>query len=351
MNDGIIFAFPIKSRMLPTPILAEKPVPSIGPKKGLAGNKTPNFKTPNFFIVGGPKCGTTALDHYFSAHPDIFVAKKEMHHFGADLRFGSQFYRRDRDAYLAEFETWGGQACVGESSVWYLFSREAAAEIKAFNPDARIIIMLREPTAMMYSLYHQFRCDGNEHLPTFEEALAEEEDRRAGRHISRQAYFPPGLFYRATVRYAEQVERYFEAFGRERVHVIIYDDFAADSAGVYADALNFLGVAPADTDVDFEVINGNKSVRSPMMRAILYDPLVRGTAIALRDRVPRPIFNALQKFENWFGSLNTRAEKRLPMARALQLSLRREFAPEVERLSALLGRDLTHWSKPEPGSH
>jgi Sulfotransferase domain len=345
MNDGIIFAFPFKSRMPPTPILAEKPIPYIGPKKGLAGNKTPNF-----FIVGGPKCGTTALDHYFSVHPDVFVAKKEMHHFGADLRFGSQFYRRDRDAYLAEFESWNGQACVGESSVWCLFSREAAAEIKAFNPDARIIIMLREPVAMMYSLYYQFRCDGNEHLPTFEEALAAEEDRRAGRRISRQAYFPQGLIYRATVRYAEQVERYFEAFGRERVHVIIYDDFAADSAGVYADALNFLGVAPAAADVDFKVINGNKSVRSPLMRAILYDPLVRGTAIALRDRVPRPIFRALQKFENWFGSLNTRPEKRLPMARALQLSLRREFAPEVERLSALLGRDLTHWSEPEPGS-
>ena len=86
------------------------------------------------------------------------------------------------------------------------------------------------------------------------------------------------------------------------------------------------------------------------MRAILYDPMVRGTAIALRDRVPRPIFRALQKFENWFGSLNTRPEKRLPMARALQLSLQREFGPEVERLSALLGRDLTHWSEPEPGS-
>ena len=86
------------------------------------------------------------------------------------------------------------------------------------------------------------------------------------------------------------------------------------------------------------------------MRAILNDPLVRGTAIALCARVPRPIFSALQKFDNWLGSLNSQAEKRLPMAQALQLSLRREFAPEIERLSALLGRDLTHWSEPEPGS-
>jgi len=72
---------------------------------------------PDFFIVGAPKSGTTAMADYLGAHPKIFLARKEMHFFGSDLRFGPQFYRRDLGAYLAEFDGWKGQRRVGEASV------------------------------------------------------------------------------------------------------------------------------------------------------------------------------------------------------------------------------------------
>jgi hypothetical protein len=304
-------------------------------------------KIPNFFIVGAPKSGTTALNHYLSAHPEIFVARKEMHHFGADLGFGSQFYRRDREAYLAEFDAWGGQACGGEASVWYLFSQQAAAEIKAFNPQAKIIIMLREPTTMIYSMYHQFCCDGNEHLPTFAEALMAEADRRAGRRIARQTYFSQGLRYRAIARFSEQVARYFEIFGREQVQVIIYDDFAADTAGTYRKTLEFLGLSASDIAMRFEEVNGSQTVRISALRSFLQDPLIRGTAIASRSWLPPAVFALLQKAGMKLCRLNARKQKYPPMAPGLQLSLQREFAPEVERLSALLDRDLTHWSRPK----
>lgn len=107
---------------------------------------------PDVFIVGAPKCGTSAMHQYLAAHPDIYMAKKEMHTFGGDLRFGPQFYRRNLHEYLAEFAARQGQRRAGEASVWYLFSTQAAAEIHAFNPEARIIIMLREPAEMLHSL-------------------------------------------------------------------------------------------------------------------------------------------------------------------------------------------------------
>jgi hypothetical protein len=88
--------------------------------------------------VGAPKCGTTAMDHYLAVHPDVFMARKEMHFFGADLRFGPQFYRRDHAAYLAEFNAANGHRRAGEASVWYLFSEQAAAGMKAYSPDARV---------------------------------------------------------------------------------------------------------------------------------------------------------------------------------------------------------------------
>jgi len=305
-------------------------------------------KKPDVFIVGAPKCGTSAMDQYLAAHPEIYMAKKEMHAFGSDLRFGPQFYRRDQEAYLAEFATRSGERRAGEASVWYLFSTQAAAEIHAFNPEARIIIMLREPAEMLYSLYYQFRFDGNEHLPTFEEALAAEDERRAGRCLTRQTYLAQGLIYRDTARYTEQVRRYFNVFGRERVQVIIYDDLAADVRAVYCRTLEFLGVDSTRIETDFQVINGNKSVKHTALRGLLNDPLVRSTAVAIGRRLPSPIFAALHDVERRLWKLNTRSEKRPSLAPEVRAQLQREFAPEVERLSDLLGRDLTHWSNQGP---
>jgi hypothetical protein len=321
------------------------PTLPINPAVASSGRKTYPKKKPDFFIVGAPKCGTTALDQYLAIHPDIFMAKKEIHFFGSDLKFGRQIYRRDHAGYLSEFDGWAGQNRAGESSVWYLFSKQAAAEIKAFNPQAQIIIMLREPVAMMYSLFNQFRFDGNEQLPSFEKALAAEVDRSRGHLITRRAYFVQGLAYRATAHYTEQVRRYFKVFGRERVHVIIYDDFVADTARIYRETLNFLGVAADFPGNTFTPLNESMSVKSSLLRNVLNDPLIRGTAIALRPWVPKAIFSGLQQLQSKFFQLNKQPASRSPLPQELQLSLRREFAPEVERLSFLLGRDLTHWSK------
>jgi GT2 family glycosyltransferase len=285
---------------------------------------------------------------YLAAHPEIYMARKEMHFFGADLRFGPQFFRRNLTAYLAEFDAWNGQRHAGEASVWYLFSTRAAAEIRAFSPDARILIMLREPVEMLHSLYYYFRYDGNEPLPTFEQALAAEADRSGGRGLCRQTYFAQGLAYRQVVRYTEQVRRYFEAFGRERVHVVIYDDFAADVSAAYRQTLDFLGLESKGCDPGFSVINPAKRVRSPALRAAMGDPLVRSAVLALRPWMPRRVFAALQRIDARVRRFNACVERRPPLAPDLRARLKREFAPEVERLSELLGRDLTHWSQDQP---
>ena len=317
----------------------------------LSGNATRGksslCKKPDFFIVGAPKCGTTALAAYLARHPDIFMPQKEMHFFGSDLKFGRNFYRRDLETYLAEFNRWNGQARVGEASVWYLFSERAAAEIKEFSPETSIIILLREPVSMLYSLYYQFLYDGNEYLPTFEEALAAENDRREGRRAGRLTYLLQALVYRSTVNFSGQVRRYFDLFGRERVHVIIYDDLATNTANIYRETLDFLGVSPDPVDSPFGKATGSMTVASPVLRAFLNDPLVRGAAIGLRRWLPRPIFAAIQATGLQICAFNNRPLKRPPILTDTRLALQRELAPEVERLSALLGRDLTHWSKSE----
>ena len=302
------------------------------------------MRKPDFFIVGAPKCGTTAMAQYIAAHPDVYMARKEMHVFGRDLRFGSQFYRRNHADYLKEFSDWNGQKRGGEASVWYLYSREAAAEIKAFNPDARIIIMLRDPMEMVHSLYLQFCYDGNEHLKTFEEALEAEPARRSHRQIGRRAYFRDGLRYRDVGAYAEQVQRYFEVFGRDRVHVILYDDFAASPSRACRAALEFLEVDAKTLPNEFKVVNPAKTIKHPALHAILHEPWVRKAALAVRPAVPRRVFSWLHRIDERLRLRSTAVAQRPLVAPEVRQQLKREFAPEVARLSELLNRDLTHWS-------
>lgn len=132
--------------------------------------KTMYDKTPNFFIVGAPKCGTTAMHIYLRQHPEIFMPeKKESHFFGSDLN--SQYFIRDREKYLSLFSEAKDVKRIGEASVWYLYSKQAAYEIKEFSPSASIIIMLRNPVDMLYAQHSQFLYNGNENIASFEDAL------------------------------------------------------------------------------------------------------------------------------------------------------------------------------------
>ena len=286
------------------------------------------------------------MSDYLAGHPEIFMGRKEMHFFGSDLRFAEHFYRRGEREYLAEFASWAGQQRVGEASVWYLFSEKAAAEIQAFSPSARIIIMLREPVEMMYSLFNYFRFDGNEPLASFEAALAAEPERRAGRGLGRQTYLAQGLVYHETARFARQVRRYIEVFGRERVRVVLHEDLAADAAGVYRDTLKFLGVDAGHSLERFERVNAAKTVKSRALRAVLNDPAVRSTVLAVRPLLPNAVFNGFHRIERFLQGLNSSVERPQPLAPELKARLRREFAGEVAELSELIGRDLSNWTTP-----
>ncbi len=285
------------------------------------------------------------MSDYLAGHPDIFMGRKEMHFFGSDLRFASHFYRRAEREYLAEFSAWNGQRRTGEASVWYLFSEQAAAEIKAFSPSARIIILLRGPVEMMYSLFQYFRYDRNEPLTSFEAALEAEADRRAGRRLGRQTYFAPGLVYRDTARFARQVQRYFQVFGRERVRVILLEDLAANPAAVYRDTLKFLEVDTTQGLPQFERVNPAKTVKNRALRAVLNDPAVRSAVLSIRPLVPQPVFHLMHRIERRLQGFNSSVEKPPPLNPKLKSELRREFAAEVGQLSELIGRDLSHWTE------
>src|ERR1700719_2015583 len=114
--------------------------------------------TPNLFIVGAPKSGTTALATYLGGHPDVFVAGKELSYFGSDLEFRTTKGGRWRigdDTYLEWVARDGDVKCRTDRSVFYLYSSQAAGEIHAFDPDSRVIALLRIPVDQMHSQHSE----------------------------------------------------------------------------------------------------------------------------------------------------------------------------------------------------
>ena len=302
--------------------------------------------TPNFFLVGGPKCGTTAMYEYLRQHPQIFMPEdKEPHFFDPDFQLptmAAKYY--DLQSYLSLFKGAEGYEWIGEASVWYLYSEVAARNIYRFNPEAKIIVMLRSPLEMMHSLYDQQVISENEDLPTFEAAIAAEVERKQGKRIPPQANVKK-LFYRDAARFSQQVRRYFDTFSRQNTHVIIYDDFRADTAKAYRDTLAFLGV---DTGFqpEFAVVNANKRITSPLIRRVRRF-LIKPPAWFPPELVPKAMTfipsTIANSVKDRLYAISTEQVTRQPMSPALRAQLQEEFRPEVEQLSALVGRDLTHW--------
>ncbi|MEP7377987.1 MAG: sulfotransferase [Chloroflexota bacterium] len=297
-----------------------------------------SLRYPDFFIVGAPRCGTTFMFEYLSRHPDIYTSpRKEPQYFATDLDSGSYLdslsFMRDRDEYLDLFSGARPGQLTGEASTWYLYSKDAARNIKAANPHAHIIIMLRDPVEMLYSLHGRRLYGGSEDLTRFEDALAAEAERKLGRLIPPRARNVKALFYREVGRYSDQVKRYLDIFGKQRVHIVIFEDFRADPAAAYRGVLEFLDV-DATFEPQFRVVNEGVARRSRRIQRLLLSPLVIRTARWALPQRARPLVGRA------WDAINTRGTRRPPLDGAVADKLRRDLYPDMVRLGELIGRDV-----------
>ena len=305
---------------------------------------------PNFFIVGAPKSGTTSLYHYLDQHPQIYMSPiKEPCFFASEIRpenmspehrrriaremrtlekylAGPMLEKRfggmvsDWDSYLKLFQNVATEKAIGEASVCYLWSPTAPANITARIPNAKIIMILRDPVDRAFSQYLHTVTSGLVRT-SFREEVKHGLRPHNGKFGLRHPFLEFGLYH-------QQVKRYLESFPRENVRIYWYED---DRARTMADILQFLEVQ-ADS---------GSSQRY------------------LEPRVPRAIAASyfLKKFGMW-----ERAKKLSPDA--LQLTLRKlvlkprkalaidpkdrkylldYYREDIEQLAGLLNRDLTSW--------
>lgn len=304
-------------------------------------------RVPDFFIVGHPKCGTTALYEMLRRHPQIYMPEiKETWYFASELRVPQG--RRVSGARMATLEEYlslfaGARADqrIGEATPSYLRSQTAAAKIAAMCPQARIVALLREPASFLRSLHMQFVQTHVETETDFGKALALETDRREGRHIPPRSSQPRSLLYSDIVRYVEQLERYRAAFSAEQVLVLIYDDFRVDNEATVRRVLAHLEV---DCDTPIKAVEANPTVR---VRSGRLHELVRSTYIG-RGPAARIVKSGVKTVtsQRLRREMLKQTRRRMvfadpqPPDERLMLELRRRFRGEVERLSEYLDRDL-----------
>jgi hypothetical protein len=298
---------------------------------------------PDFFLIGQPKSGSTALYELLRRHPGIFMpdVKEPMYFAGEDCYSGAPYRLND---YLALFSPVTANEICGEASILYLWSPSAAERIAAVRPDARLIVMLREPVSFLRSLHLQFVQNHFELEGEFSRAMTAEDARRAGVHDPRSVLASPELLvYSEHVRYMQQLDRYLRHFDRDQLLVLIYDDFRRDNEATLRRVLEFLGRDDVRAQPEGGgMFNPSIRVRSTRLHHMLRrvrmgdGPGARRTKEILTTVVPSRSLRAAV----WRAIEARLFSEPKPLDSGFADDLRRRFKPEVEALSDFLHRDL-----------
>lgn len=304
---------------------------------------SPQGQQPNFFIIGAPKCGTTALSEYVRSHPNVFMTDpKEPNFFDRDLDY---YLLGDPDSYEGYLRLYRDalpqHTARGEASVWYLHSKVAAERIHAIHPDARLIAMVRDPVQLVQSLHAHLLYTHQEDVEDFETAWKLQEERAQGRCLPANVRDPAFyLEYAEIARVSVQLERFLECFSRDQLLVIVFDDFRRDAGACYRAVLEHIGVED-DGRTDFAPVNQSKVHRWQWLSNLTQRP--PGPALAMAHSMKSALgIDRLGILER-VRSVNRELRKREPLDEAFEAELRRGFEPEVRALSRLLGRNLDAW--------
>jgi len=289
---------------------------------------------PNFLIVGAAKSGTTSLYHYLSQHPDIFMPRwKELSFFSRDP-FGPLHKVKKPEYYYKVFARASNQFAVGEASTSYLYDESAPRQIKKLLGTIKIIIVLRNPVDMAYSLYnHQVRREG-ETLNTFESALAAEDNRRKNITFRKKSYgWHANYYYYHRGLYFKQVKRYLEAFGKNNVLILLFDELMCNSAAVAQKAFRFLGV----NDTFMPIIK----VHNPAGKILNIPRFWEDSG--LFQKTISFVFskNLIKKIPHLLRNIGRKPPPPINPATAHKLAER--FHYDICRLEKLIDKDLSSW--------
>lgn len=295
---------------------------------------------PDFFLIGAQKAGTTSLHHWLDQHPQVLMSRVKEPGFFSWLDWtdtpeagerppglrGLAPPIRDRATYESLFgpadalrRRFAGVCAVGESSTDYLLAPRAPARVAELVPEARIVVLLRQPAERAWSNFRHARREGREELEDLEAALDAETERVA-------AGAGPMLRYAEKSRYAPQLERWMSRF--DRVHVALTDDLDTDPVATTQAVFRFLGIAADFLPNCRERFNVGSAPKGIKQEGQLHRALV-----ALGARVPWP----------YRRQIRDRLFPKAEMDPELKRRVTDRFAADIEATAKLIDRDLSSW--------
>lgn len=289
---------------------------------------------PNFLIVGAAKSGTTSLYEYLRQHPDVFMPRwKELSFFIGDPHGPLHKVKKPR-FYYRLFGKTRGESAVGEASTGYLYDESAPEQIREILGIVKIIIILRDPVDMSYSLYnHQVRKEG-ETLKAFEAALEAEGSRRNDPSFRKKCYgWHANYYYYHRGLYSGQVKRYFDIFGKSNVMILLFESLVKDPLDVCGKVFRFLGV---DDSFVPQI-----RVHNPAGEVLNFPSFWRDRS--LLQKTISFVFsrNLIRKIPHLLRNIKKREHK--PINPETAERLRDRFHGDICRLERLIDNDLSAW--------
>ena len=299
-------------------------------------------KLPNFLIVGAAKSGTSSLHNYLNQHPEVFMPSynkegmkvKEPRFLIKDLvqhRLHNGVWSWEE--YKSLFNEVKNEISIGESTVLYLYYYEHAIDnIKKYlGENVKIIIMLRNPTDRAYSAF-QHVSRGLKEQNSFEEALEIEKGR-----MDKESSLTPMVMYKEMGLYHDMVRAYKENF--KNVHIIFYEDFRDDTEGEIKKIFKFLELS-LSVNIDFisrHNVGGKRWKNEKMKHVFMKNNPLKS---ALKKVIPKSLRKGARD-----TLISASTDKVAPMKENTRIKLNAFFKDDVKKLSDLLNRDLTHWTK------
>ena len=286
----------------------------------------------DFFIVGAPKAGTTSLYHYLTEHPEVEMSREKEPDYFSDEAIQKQglYYGNNRidteEKYYSLFNVESKNVIFGEASVSYLFYKSVAGDIKKYNANAKIIIILRNPIDRAFSHYLMDYRLGLV-SDSFEDIIIKK-SRDKNAHLFYQQYIKVG-------EYATQLKRYFDIFDKENILLVDYEDFKSDVTGTVNSVYSFLNVS---TEFSADVNKKHNTFTMPKNKLIRFVYSFVVIRNILSFIFPKNIVKAVR-------FILFKKDKKPKLLEETSNQLKHYFSNDVRLLESIIGKDYSKWIK------
>jgi hypothetical protein len=288
----------------------------------------------DFFILGAPKAGTTALHSILNQHTGVFLPSfKEPHFFATDL--GGYKAHASLVKFMELYED-AGSCLKGDASIFNLYSDEAVKNILSHNSNAKFIIVLRRQYETVPSFHSQLLFTQDETEPSLESAWELVESRVEGDNLPKTCRCDKILNYKEVYKYGAQIERLLELVSVDQISLVFHEDLKEQSQVEFKKIMSFLNLPYQE--LKNKVVNENEMNRLPLVSKVLRHPpeWLKTIKRLLFGENGKKIYAAALK-------LNTSKKVRDPLCNEFKNEIINHYKKDIVKLERLTSKKLNSW--------